>query len=92
MSSVTPAALAGAVPLYVSLNEQDYRVAGSSNFTFHALPHVSGLAPVGGPRLGGTQVTVMGSGMAPGSVSFAPSLCKFGVKIVTAVVVPNASV
>lgn len=86
LTCITPAAVAGHTPLFVSLNQQDYRTSGSNNFTFHDVTVVSALLPSGGPRHGGTVVTVTGHGLAPLRVSREPTLCRFGTTDVEATV------
>lgn len=92
LTCTTPPATAGSIPLYVSLNQQDYRADGANNFTFYEVASVSSMLPSGGPRHGGTLVDVRGHGLAPAQVSREPALCRFGVSVVNATVDSGAGV
>ena len=62
----------------MALNGRDFR--SSLNYTFYAPPTVSAVLPAGGPRLGGTVVTVRGAGLSPDAVPAALALCRFGLR------------
>ena len=83
---VSPAATARFEPLYISLNQQDYRLDGASNFTFHEEPQPVEVVPAGGPRHGGTLVHIAGSRLTPQHVDFVSAQCRFGMKNVSAMV------
>jgi hypothetical protein len=85
LTCVTPMLTAGQHPLSMSLNRQDYRLDGSPNFTFYEPGAISSVLPSGGPRRGGTIVTLTGT-LAPAHVSARPALCRFGRHAVAATV------
>ena len=64
LTFTTPAGTAGSAPVVVTT------VGGpsSSSFTYVAKPTVTGLSPSQGPLVGGTAVTISGTGFAAGSV------------------------
>ena len=85
LTCVTPMLTAGQHRLSISLNRQDYRLDGAPNFTFYEPGVVRSVLPSGGPRRGGTIVTLTGT-LAPAHVSARPALCRFGRHAVAATV------
>ncbi len=83
---VSPPSVAGQVDVTVS------NLAGTSAITskdhFKYTPAVEGVSPSGGPALGGTSVTVTGTGFAPGSGT---TTFRFGKKKATGVVCASSS-
>ena len=65
LSCVSPAATAGAVPVEISLNGQQFTTSGVK-FTSYSEASVSYLVPSAGPRQGGTAITVFGAGFSHG--------------------------
>ena len=72
---ITPYRSSGAAveTLYVSLNGVDY--LNYSSFTFYAEPIVSSIEPNSGAALGGTPITIYGSGLLAASEF---PICRFG--------------
>ena len=71
VNCTAPAQSAGAVALEVSNNAIDFSRSGV-NFNYVSVVSVLLLSPPIGPRLGGSIVSVVGTGMPPGSA------CRFG--------------
>ncbi|HEY3844012.1 MAG TPA: IPT/TIG domain-containing protein, partial [Acidimicrobiales bacterium] len=79
-----PPGAAGAVTVTVS-PPGGAASAGSSQFTYQALPTVSAVSPTFGPTAGGTPVTIIGTGFVPGAT------VRFGASAATNVVVASAT-
>ena len=79
----TPAIAPGHVPVYATLNGQDYFVAppSAANLTFFPPPVLLALSPIGGPVTGGTAVTVTAAGLLPEELmsrGLSAVTCRFG--------------
>jgi hypothetical protein len=71
ITAVAPSASAGVTDVTVITPAGTSDTSPVDKFTADVAPVVSGLSPNGGPRAGGTIVTISGSGFAPGAtVSF----------------------
>ena len=94
LSCLAPPHAAGFVGLYVALNTADFRLSGSTNFSYHEPAAFSppALSPATGPRDGGTLVRLLGAGMAPVGTLPGPALCRFGAFEVVASVVGGEEV
>ena len=94
LSCLAPAHAAGFVGLYVALNTADFRLSGSSNFSYYepaAFPPPA-LSLATGPRDGGTLVRLLGAGMAPAGALPRAALCRFGAFEVVASVLGDEEV
>jgi alpha-tubulin suppressor-like RCC1 family protein len=65
ITAITPAEPAGVVQ--VSVSTEFGTTASTANDLYKFAPVISSLTPNGGPTAGGTSVTVMGAGFAPGT-------------------------
>ena len=82
----TPALPPGNVPVFLSLNGQDFSKAPglAGELAFYPPPVLvppAALSPIGGPTAGGTAVGISGSGLLPfelTSRSFSDVVCRFG--------------
>ena len=82
----TPALPPGNVPVFLSLNGQDFTKAPglAGELAFYPPPVLvppAALSPIGGPTAGGTAVGITGSGLLPfelTSRSFSDVVCRFG--------------
>lgn len=80
ITASSPAGTSGAVDVTVTTPAGTSAITSADRFTY-AAPTVTGLSPSSGPKAGGSEVTITGSGFAPGSgTSF-----KFGSRPATGV-------
>jgi hypothetical protein len=71
LTAVSPAGTAGVVDVTVTTLGGTSAVSTADQFTYDPIPTVSLINPSSGPTLGGTTVTITGTGFVPGStVSF----------------------
>jgi hypothetical protein len=78
ITASSPAGASGAVNVTVTTPAGTSTITSADRFTY-AAPSVTGLSPSSGPKAGGTEVTITGSGFATGSsTSF-----KFGTRPAT---------
>jgi hypothetical protein len=68
ITAVTPPGTTGAVPVSVTTPIGTSAPNGRAHFAY-ASPTVTGVSPNGGPRAGGTKVTITGTGFALGSTT-----------------------
>ena len=80
ISCYSPAATPSVVPLYLSLNSQNYARAGALHFAYTPPLVPTSVSPTTGPSAGDTLVTVAAGAMAGG---FLPK-CMFGEEVVPA--------
>eukprot|EP00966_Prymnesium_polylepis_P188192 4361604-Prymnesium_polylepis.1 len=86
---VSPPMPRGEAPLFLSLNQQDYRLVGSANFTAYTTPTILSLSPTGGPLHGQTAVSFSGSGLVVPTVDVSEAQCRFGRHAVPAALTPG---
>jgi hypothetical protein len=77
ISAVSPAGTTGTVDVRVTTPNGASAVVAGDHFAYGS-PTVTGVSPNGGPRAGGSSVTVTGSGFAPGAGA---TTVKFGVAL-----------
>lgn len=86
----------GFVPLRVSMNSQQFSVAAvngtATPYMYYKHPTLTKIHPLGGPVLGGTSVTVTGSGFNIFYDPLTKPKCRFGASVVEAFVVSDIQV
>jgi alpha-tubulin suppressor-like RCC1 family protein len=65
ITAVAPAGVAGAVGVTVTTPSGTSAVSGADRFKL--IPTVTAVSPDGGPKAGGTSVTILGAGFEPGA-------------------------
>ena len=81
IKATSPAATSGKVDVTVTTPEGTSAISSADHFKFGP-PTVTGLTPTGGPKAGGTPVTITGTGFALGT---GLTTFKFGMKMATSV-------
>jgi hypothetical protein len=85
LSATTPEHAAGTVDIVVTVGAQSSATSAADQFTYIAPPAPASVSPASGPSLGGTSVTITGSGFQTGAT------VTFGGTALTSVSVVNAT-